>query len=476
MAEKTGTGATGIDVKKGCSFKKITIRENIDNSNKDIAIDDNTPEYILIAGNSKRISVNAEFENLSECYNGERHGKIEIKQNGRLATVNNGANTEIVYDYANSRWRNYLLLSDSNKKECIVNVDSCRVSKQVLLKVYPDIQWGLAFYFGMENPIAIKWREWKRGDIRYVPPGARSTAGSIGADTRYGKNSSFGFELKGRYNDETREHSFKAEYETRIRQFSGLLEKFKDPLGAIKEKIPGTFPITLEAASPVVSLEAQWQHAKDETSTRIGKKVEVAFKADPIMGIDATVDLLGLGLAAASPGVYKIYTKIRDLMNRSDDNHIKIFIDLIFSGKISGALTAGFTMIEGGNSPAAIEADLDTVISMRLRGGVNVKGTITRLFVKVKVEGKAEISGNAGILFGHQLACKDRKVIYRPKVIFQGLIADYLLYGDVGLAVESFKFEAGFSHQNSLEIIPEIDFIQELERKFNFNADFTVLG
>lgn len=444
-------------------------------------------------------------------------GKIDIPVHSSLAWGNIAPAQYI--------WPKYNLLNWTAGKSLDsgllynVYVNSCRYfsnekNATVLIKAYPDIKWDLKFFLNLTNDLSVKWQNQPDNKIKEL----QKKAGKIGAERRWKqKDASYGFSLKadwdmndsGKYN---RNKEFKAEYETKFKKMYDLFSSLGAMSDGITNKTKGQIrnigfkgiPMTFAVKPPNLNLNGVWflERAKVKNSSieRVGTKVDISFNADPLIGLEITIDLLctAVGLVAgavsggtAAPGAVRLYGLIKGKINEgvgvgNDDFGAKVssdvYIDLVISSVIKTALGFSFnTESDATDSQAKLETKC--TLKVELKAGVWIKGEANLVVVKIDAYFEMSGKGSASITFGHGVKYDSKGLMYRPQLGFDGLNAEYVIKGKVGLSSKKkilgtkpkSNDEGVIAQGNINEIVPKFDVIKSLEELFGISADIPII-
>lgn len=415
----------------------------------------------------------------------------------------------------------------SSANEYLVHIHSCRYfsvenNPTVNVQVYPDIKWTLTFFINLTNDLSVKWQNQPAAKHKEL----QRKSGKIGAERRWKqKDASFGFGLKGEWDKSSsgsyqRSKELKAEYETKFKKLYDLFASVGAMSDGVTNKTKGQvrnigfkgLPMTFAVKPPNLNLKGEWnlERAKQKgvEIEKIGTKVDISFNADPLIGLEVTIDLLctAVGLVAgavsggtAAPGAVRLYGFIKDKMNTgmefgNDDFGAKVsadvYIDLVISSVIKTNIGFSFNT-ESDKSDDQKKLELTNTLKVELKAGVWVKGEAN--LVIVKVEGYFEMSGkgSASVTFGHALKYDDKGLNYRPQLGFDGLNAEYVIKGKVGMSAKkkiprgenkkpaelkgSSEDEGIIAEGKYNEVIPKFDVIKSLEELFGISADIPLI-
>lgn len=392
----------------------------------------------------------------------------------------------------------------------------------VLVNTYPDIKWTLTFFINLTNDLSVKWMNQPAPKIKEL----QSKAGKVGAERRWKqKDASFGFSLKSEWDSNKsgtyqRNKELKAEYESKFKKLYDLFASVGAMSDGITNKTKGQIrnvgfkglPMTFAVKPPNLNLKAEWNleraKKKNVEIEKIGTKIDISLNAEPLIGLEITIDLLctAVGLVAgavsggtAAPGAVRLYGIIKGKMNSgadfgNDDFGAKfstdVFIDLVITSEIKTNIGFSFnTVSDGTDTKGKLEAN--NTLKVELKAGVWAKAEAN--LVIVKVEGYFEMSGKgyASITFGHEVNCDTTGLNYRPKLGFDGLNVEYVIKGKVGMSMKkkiprgknkkpaelkgSSEDEGIIATGKYSEVIPKFDVIKSLEEVFGISADIPLI-
>jgi outer membrane protein OmpA-like peptidoglycan-associated protein len=411
----------------------------------------------------------------------------------------------------------------SSANDYYVHIHSCRYysvenNPTLLVKVYPDIKWTLTFFINLTNDLSVKWQNQPAAKHKEL----QSKAGKVGAERRWKqKDASFGFSLKGEWdksnnNSYQRSKELKAEYETKFKKLFDLFASVGAMSDGITNKTKGQvrnigfkgLPMTFAVKPPNLNLKGEWNLEKITKTDKIGTKVDISFNAEPLIGLEMTIDLLctAVGLVAgavsggtAAPGAVRLYGFIKDKINTgiefgNDDFGAKVsadvYIDLVISSIIKTNIGFSFNTA-GDKSDEESKLEVTNTLKVELKAGVWAKAEANLIIVKV--EGYFEMSGKgyASVTFGHGVKYDKMGLNYRPKLGFDGLNAEYVIKGKVGMSAKKKIPKAGNKKPGELkgnsedegiiaegkynEVIPKFDVIKSLEELFGISADIPLI-
>ncbi|WP_392420413.1 hypothetical protein ACF3OE_03665 [Capnocytophaga canis] len=500
-----------------CKFDKISIKES--NENTLIFQSGKTKLSNLVyetitPSSGKEITIEVGgFENKGCIQKGKKHTKeIRVEVDGKSIS---SPKLSIFSELSNPLYYIWPKYNAHNQKDSAklynVYIHSCRSfsnesEETFIVKAYPDIRWYLDFSLNLSNDLRIKWQNQLDSKDKEL----QSKAGKIGTEKRWKqKDASFKFSLKGewdKYNNRYKKSAeFKTEYETKFKKLYDLFSSLGNISNGILSETKGTvrktglkgMPVVFAVKPPNLNLSGQWGlesiRMKDDLIEKIGTKVDISFSAEPLIGLEMTIDLLDItvGVVAgvlsggsASKPAMELVQIIRGKMNTGVDigndklgikGNSDVYIDLIISGIIKTDIGFSFNT---GNIRNSIQAKIESanVLGVELKAGMWVKGEIS--LVVVKVEGYFEMSGKgkASITFGNQVKVDKLGLLYRPQLGFDGIVAEYVIKNKVGLS--SKKRTLGIDIENApkhKELVPKFDVIEKLEEIFEMKAEVPLI-
>lgn len=93
----------------------------------------------------------------------------------------------------------------------------------------------------------------------------------------------------------------------------------------------------------------------------------------------------------------------------------------------------------------------------------------------------AKFEGKGSITFGHGLIYQSSKLVYRPKLLFDGVTATVEVKAEVGLLIKKGWFEGNYNKnlvdlKKEFELFKPFDIIEEIEELTSISANITLLG
>ncbi|UOX35495.1 OmpA family protein [Flavobacterium sediminilitoris] len=391
-----------------------------------------------------------------------------------------------------------------------VFIHSCRYFSDashstIQINAYPDIKWKLEFFLNLTNDLSVKWMNMDPYEHKKL----QERSGKIGAEKRWKqKDVSLGFSLKAKWDEDKQEKEFKYEYEAKFKKIYDLFAS----IGALSDGItnktkgkarsisPKGIPVSFAVKPPNLSLTGDWflSHPKGDNKI-VGTDVTIGLNANPLIGLEITIDLLGAivfaagAIVGASPGVTELYKKIQGQLKKGvdfgDDEagfkaNVDIYMDLIITNEIIIGTEFKFnTAGKAKDSKFKIEAK--NKLKVELKVGIKIKGEAAIVIVKVQAYFEASASADASVTFGHGINYDDKGLYYRPELGFDGLNAKYIVYVSASLALKiaKDKHKVDASREGKYEIasgeypnvIPPFDVIKELEQLFKMTANIPLI-
>lgn len=391
------------------------------------------------------------------------------------------------------------------------NVHSCRYysnkkNNTFLINVYPDIKWTLDFTLNLTNELSVKWQNLSPEQQKEF----QEKSGKIGAERRWKqKDASFDFSLKAKWDNDSRSKELKYQYETKFKKLYDVFSSIGAVADGITSKTKGTFrkispkgiPVSFVVKPPNLKLSGNWSLESPQLNDSIvGTNVALELKADPLIGLEITIDLLGAvvfagaAIIGASPGVTELYQEIQSQLKSginvgNDDigfkSNVDIYMDLVLTGTIS--VDSDFDFNTAGRlSDSKLKIEGSSKLKVELKGGVKIKGELLLIVVKAKAYFEASASADASVTFGHTVNYDNVKgLYYRPVLGFDGLNAKYTVSVSIGLAMKIAKDKSKVTENEDgkwdiakgdfKNVIPPFDVVKELEKYFGISADIPLI-
>ncbi|WP_103863887.1 OmpA family protein [Aquimarina sp. I32.4] len=536
-ARINSTGKGEYNIKSADDYKKRNEEVYIDARRVDISFKfaNHSANAIVIEtiapSSPKDTILDIEGFEVKDCYRNQNKHANKIIINSPDAEVYSGSGTSAVFPIQSTLtkyhpaplqyiWPKYNIVEGIMGKRgdsaAVYNIHlhSCRYYSNkkypaVKLKVYPDIKWTLKFFLNLTNDLGVTWKDQPASKHKEL----QKKAGKIGAENRWKqKDASFGFSLKsewdtnnsGTYN---RNEELKLEYEAKFKKLYDLFSSIGSMSQGITKKTGGQIrnigfkgvPMKFEIKPPNLNIQGIWNLEK--VNEKLGTKVDISFNAEPLIGLEMTVDLLCLAVGAvagaftggtASQPAMRLYGELKGIMNTgvdvgTDDFGFKasadVYIDLVISSTIKTSVGFNFNTAGSVKKEDKAKLEVTNTLKIELKAGMWVKAEAN--LVIVKVEGYFEMSakGSAAVTFGHGVNYNDQGLYYTPKLGFDGITAEYVVKGKVGLSSKKKILWGGTPSTDNEDIISQgkavivepFDVIKSLEETFKFKAQIPLI-
>lgn len=381
-----------------------------------------------------------------------------------------------------------------------IHVHSCRyfsndANTTIQVKAYPDIKWDFHFFLNLSNMASVKWQNLSPAKHKEM----QSKAGKIGAEKRWKQTEiDFGVVLEANWNkitDDKYGSHFDAtfKHEAKIKQlysvFSSLKEFSKGVTGGTKGIAKkSNLPFDVQMKPPNFCLGAEWQLArgtKKGVPTKVlGMEYKFYFKAEPLIALVLTIDLLDLavqtaGTLAGGPAGNEVAIIILDIIkawaakDRKVGITFKILFDLILTGQIDGSADMTINTESDDNKG---NAELKTKLSAEIKLEVELKAKAVFLEVTAYAAGIAK----ASITFGHSLTYNQnsKSVYYRPEMKFDTVEGKVLIKVEAGLSSK----KLGLNLKDDATVVNDtytfwegFDVIKKIEKTTGYSANINLI-
>lgn len=397
----------------------------------------------------------------------------------------------------------FILPHKTTPNKFLYYINSCRYYSDkdkatLVTNVYPDIKWDFHFFLNLSNALSVKWQ--KLGFAKHKE--MQSKAGKLGAEKRWQQTDiDFGVILEAQWNKRSKDDykdkteltlKIEARIKTLYEIFSQIKEASKLISGGTKAKAVATvgkrFPLGVEIKPPNFCLGAEWQLARGikngKKTSEIGTLIEFYFKAEPLIALELTLDLLQGVISTTGPAA-PILSAIRDWLkdDKTSNLTIDLYVDLIIFGEIKVPdLSLAYNTASDSSDPAQITSlDASATIGLKLEAGLVVKAKAVVLVAEFYAEAYAKFEGEGSITFGHSLNYQNNKLNYRPVLIFDGLKASIEIKAEIGLQIKKSWFEADYNKKlddlkKEIEIFDPFDIVEAIEDATGLNASITLIG
>ena len=385
-----------------------------------------------------------------------------------------------------------------------IHVHSCRYfsndsNPTIQVMAYSDIKWDFHFFLNLSNELSVKWHKLPPGKVTEM----RKKAGKIGAEKSSKQTDiDFGVVLEAHWDkigDDKYDHNFDLtlKYEKKIKQlysvFSSLKEFSKGVTGGtagVAKK--STLPFDVQMKPPNFCLGAIWQLAQGSKNgvptNELGMEYKFYFKAEPLIALVLTIDLLDLavqtaGTIAGGPAgnlaAKRILEIIRIWAAKDTDLGItfKVLFDLILTGQIDGSADMTINTASDDNKG---NAELKTKLSAEIKLEVELKAKAVILEVTAYAKGVAKASGIASVTFGHSLQYNQyqKTLFYRPKMNFDAVKGKVLIKIEAGLSAKKIGLDLKEDKvlvDKDYEFWKGFDVIESLEKATGLSANINLI-
>jgi outer membrane protein OmpA-like peptidoglycan-associated protein len=408
----------------------------------------------------------------------------------------------------------YIWPKGTTPNKFYIHTHSCRYFSNdehasLVILAYPDIKWTLKFFINLTNDLSVKWMNMDPHEHKEL----QKKAGKIGAEKRWKqKDAAFGFSLKAKWENDKQEQELKYEYEAKFKKLYDLFSSIGALSDGITNKTKGKIrsvsakgiPVSFIVKPPNLELTGDWflSHPKDNNKI-LGTDISIGFNAQPLIGLEITIDLLGaiiFGVSGffsggtAAKGVTELYQriqgKLKDGIEVGDEKNglkanVDIYMDLIISNTISIDTGIKNFNTAGRAKDSKFELKAENKLKVELKVGIKIKGEAAIVIIKVTAYFEASASAEASVTFGHGVNYDEKGLYYRPILGFDGLDAKYIIYISASLAMKIVKDKSKVeeSREGKYEIakgdfkgvIPPFDVIKELEELFGISANIPLI-
>lgn len=406
----------------------------------------------------------------------------------------------------------YIFPAATTPNKLFLDVHSCtyfsnKTIPTAIIRIFPDIKWQFDLSLNLSNDLSVKWQNLSAAKHKKM----QSAAGKIGAEKRWKQTEiDFGVMLEANW-DKVSEDQYNSHFDA-TSKYEEKIKAFYKVFGSVKEFSKGVtdvtkgkirkngflskLPLKIEMKPPNFCLGAEWMLERGKLNNKelntLGTYIKFYFKAEPLIGIDFTIDLLDMliqaGVGVVSGGTANIAAKailqdVRDWL--ADDDHpitLKMYIDLKLYGTISGTSELSVNTI---SDTAKGNAKLTSKIGVELDAGIELKASYVIVIAEAYVEGKIKATGKASVTFAHELqfeqkTSSEKSLYYVPGLKFDGLVATVIVKASVGLSIKKGIFKGDrkvdlVDFKDTYKIIPEFDVIKKLEKYAGVSAKIPLI-
>lgn len=303
-----------LQVKRETKMQTITIFDSKDKANvllpkffmwlKNI--------YVLTHDKGETIPVRVVRKNSDKCsLNPDKHSGFSF--NGKKNSANEikvlyPQIPEKVSDFSFLKYF-FLPISERIGEKHLLKFDSCQEDPMCTIVGYPNIEYTIALGSDIaERTIYLKFSSSYNNGFTREFELTREQDADINADLK-------------KKTTALRKAKLAFEFFMKSEAMAQKMSKIKAP---IKPKL----------ITPDLFLDLTWGYVVSENCSMIGRKICIAFKAEPLIGISVTIDLLQIGLNALTPGLGTLVSFVKDVMKECG-NGVQVVCELVIQGTIS---------------------------------------------------------------------------------------------------------------------------------------------
>lgn len=403
---------------------------------------------------------------MAQCHRKSRHTK-QLKFSSQLPT-----NVTIIKDVGKQlefeAWFDYKFFDDtlialkyiwptSDLLGAKINTlhlvaETCRVNKNINIKIYPDIKWELGFVFSLKNPLGYtfgakatkskKSQEQKDLIAERIYKEAHKKAFDSGTDRsklRQDKNldTEFFLSLKGKFDKVegayptiyNHEKEYGHKWAKKISDFLDILMKLKkmakkaqDEAGGIGKKL-GDSPFAFEIMSPKIGAFIEWKAEKVLNGDNKGKICNAGvlkLVADPLVGAEFTINMLEAA-SKMNPIVFAVKKGV-DFALGKFGGFFKI--DAVFYGNLKVTIESLKINSLGNLGLSEKPAKIDGKMGIRIVLQLKIEGKYKMPIFNYQLDFVADAKATGEAYFGGTVLCEsDEKGVYwDAKGQFSGLL------------------------------------------------------
>ncbi len=382
------------------------------------------------------------------------------------------------------------------------HVHSCRyyidkTEETIIVKAYNDIKWDFHLFLNLSKSLSVAWQKLGEAKLQEM----RQKAGALGAQKRHQQTDiDFGAVLEARWNkiskdNYERKEELSVKFEAKIKQMYSTFAKLKDASKIITGKTKGKaiatvgkkFPLGVEMLPPNLSLGAEWQLARgyknNSPTTDLGTLFKCYVKAEPILGLELTLDLLQMGITATGPAA-PILSAIRYWLQDTKTSNLTVdlYVDLVIFGEIKAGFELQYNTVSDNTDPDRnLTANAKATIGLKIKAGLIIKAKMVVVVAEFYTEAYAKFEGKGSITFGSDLIVNTNSISYRPHLTFDGITATVEIKGTIGLEIKkrwaSGRYEKKLTDlKREYKLVESFDIIKSIEELTNKSATIPILN
>ncbi|WP_028887527.1 hypothetical protein [Tenacibaculum ovolyticum] len=444
--------------KKTKEKREYTILEETDGC---LSTNENIPTFAVIAGdktNKPKIEIAISGLDRSECNGEHKNAKLIIFNDGKttemaMADKPKGVTTinlEVVSSLSefNLYPLKYIWPSFISPNVYRTHVATCRYARPLLVNVYPDIKWELAFEF-LVNVSNYKAANMPAGII-YTKHNEKSREAGY---ARWLMNKqgelpiSLGVGLSAEWDNGSHKRSFTNEFQTKIKPFvktiSTAAEIVQNAINYAQGVAKQTaIPVGFDVRYPKFTIVGTWNLVPYKNRTAIVGDVGFGFK--PLIGAELIIDIIGVAIAAASygttgnPAAARLINKFRKGLDKLGASvtftatfygELEIMCEALKIHSINGIDMSGKTTIGG---------KMGVTIILKMEVGIGkLKGRKKKAIINFRALAKADAFFGGEMVFDSD----DKGLYMQPILKFSGVMLTVEIEGEVGWWKSNFKIE-----------------------------------
>lgn len=347
-------------------------------------------------------------------------------------------------------------------------INSCRYfsdkrKPSLIINVYSDIKWDFKFYLNMSDPLNVTW-----SNSANMSPSRQKelqeSAAALGlSDYNKTHGIDWGVKLSSTWNKEGSSYKQKDEYTAKFKREIQTLYSVIHSLREVTRGITATtggsprklgcvskLPVILKVLAPKFAVGLEWKLARGSKrqvpTTNLGTEFKVYAQAEPLIGVELTIDLLELVIKGASVGFTgnpvagDILIVVKDWLSRgykSDRISISfdMYIDFVLTGKIG--VSANGT-INTASDKLVVEGKADAKLSGTIQAGLILKAKV--LVVEagpnktdIHATGTVSASITVGVTASLSISCDtDKGLFITPGLVMDPCVGKVVVLVDVG--------------------------------------------
>ncbi|MDX6181062.1 OmpA family protein [Flavobacterium sp. Fl-77] len=356
-----------------------------------------------------------------------------------------------------------------------IHIHSCRYfanesNPTIKAMVYSDIKWNLQLSYNWEHPFAYTHgnlpeysrknpKDPKVAEIIRDKRKAQSKAVGAGKEAKRVANSpemltKFELKLEGKWGGQSFELS--GEFAKKIRTVLNVFIKYKEMADKVKNTLGGIpkgvtlskTPFMFEIQSPSLNANIDWYLEKGTgiNAAKVATVGKLNFKADPLIGAEFTLDLLGL-VSKMNPVVAAFVGSLEGVLSAANGG-IKL------EAKFTGSLNFDFNAIEFNSLTGIVKggsldlgAKLQIKIEMTIHASIKSESYAKEPILELHAAGKLDAYFAAKI----KMDSDEKGIYYQPEVGFSGMIFTF----EIEIVIRGHKVVRKFSNENEPFLKPE---------------------